>query len=116
MSQPDMIDVLNPNLVPADSIAFAIDKYTAGLYFTDYLHVMYLHKAEPVEYVQLQKRSQPDNKLVSQLQLMQQEVLSIAANGSFYAPNNLLLLGYWAFSENMSTMLPFDYKPTIIKK
>lgn len=116
MSQPDMMDVLNPNLVPADSIAFAIDKYTAGLYFSDYLHVMYLHKAEPVEYVQVQRRSKADNKLVSQIQLMQQEVLSIAANGSFYAPNNLLLLGYWAFSENMSGMLPFDYKPTVINK
>jgi len=28
----------------------------------------------------------------------------------------LLLLGYWAFSENMSGMLPFDYKPTVINK
>ena len=116
LAQPDMIDVLNPNLVPADSIAFAIDSYTAGLYFPDYLHVMYMHKSEPVEYVRLQKRNKADNKLVSQIQLMRQEALSIAANGSFYAPNNLLLLGYWAFNENMSTMLPFDYKPAVAKK
>jgi len=35
----------------------------------------------------------------------------VTNSGSYYNPTNLIMSGYWSWSEKIATMLPFDYKP-----
>jgi hypothetical protein len=48
---------------------------------------------------------------LSEITLINQRPIAIMSNGSFFLPNDLLSSGYWAWSEKIATMLPFDYKP-----
>jgi len=94
--------------VQADNIAFASDSNTE-LIFNDYLQVKFQHKETPVAYAQ--KYSVQSRSMISQIHLLDSQSVLIKFNGSYYDPTNLLSLGYWAWSEKISTMLPFDYWP-----
>jgi hypothetical protein len=111
LQQPDVLDIINPTVLTGDSIAFAIDSTTAGLYFDNFLHITYLGKKEPFEYARSQGRSQQIDRTMSLMELLNKRGLEIFSNGSFYNPTDLLLHNYWAFWEKMSTMLPYNYKP-----
>jgi hypothetical protein len=108
MRQPDFFDVIDTALLNGDSIAYAVDSVTAGLEFPNYLLVVYKNKLAPIEY----QRLAPENgqAMLSQLTLIAGRPINIQANGVYYYPVDLLSLGYWAWSEKMATMLPFDYK------
>ncbi len=116
MRQPDKTEYLYNTIIPADSVAYAIDSVTVGLYFTDYLHVTYPKKNEPIEISRALGKSTAGNALVSKLQLLNNKEIAILANGSFFEPTDILAHGYWAYWERMATMLPLDYKPTRNKK
>ncbi len=109
LRQPDFWDVIGKDVLPGDSIAFAIDSVTAGLHFSDHLYVNYKKGKVPPEY----KRLFPSNAqaMLSYLLLVNSEVVSIQANGMYYNPVDLVTSGYWGWSEKMATMLPFDYQP-----
>jgi hypothetical protein len=51
--------------------------------------------------------------MMSQIVLINDTPIEIEANGSYYSPTDLMALGYWAWSEKIATMLPFDYTPPI---
>lgn len=109
LQQPDGYDVMSNIKLTGDSIAYAIDSVTAGLAFTDYLHVLYIHKKAPAEYRSLFQKT--GNGMASQVTLLEHTVLQVQANGNFFPPTVMLSLGYWAWSEKISNMLPFNYKP-----
>ncbi len=106
--QPDFHDIIGRDILVGDSIAFALDTVTAALSFPDYLFVRYKNGNVPKEYIQ----RFPDgaHAMVSYVQLLNDEVVAIQSNGMFYNPVDLISSGYWAWSEKMATMLPFDYK------
>ncbi|ANE52558.1 carboxypeptidase-like regulatory domain-containing protein [Flavisolibacter tropicus] len=108
MRQADGFDVISKTPLIGDSVAFAIDSITAGLSFTDYLLIVYKKKEAPVEYQKLF----PDagKAMVSQITLLNNDLIAIEANGAYYNPADLMNSGFWAWSEKMATMLPFDYK------
>ncbi|HWI92113.1 MAG TPA: carboxypeptidase-like regulatory domain-containing protein [Flavisolibacter sp.] len=110
LKQGDYIDILAKNLLAGDSIAYAVDSTTAGLEFKDYLLVIYKNKFAPMEY----RQQFPDNgaAMMSQITLTTGNPVEIEANGSYFDPINLLSTGYWAWSEKIANMLPFDYKPS----
>jgi hypothetical protein len=108
LHQKDHLDSIGA-LVQADNIAFASDSNTAELIFNDYLQVKFQHKETPVAYAQ--KYSVQSRSMISQIHLLDSQSVLIKFNGSYYDPTNLLSLGYWAWSEKISTMLPFDYWP-----
>jgi hypothetical protein len=109
LRQPDTYDVAGKNLLTGDSIAFAMDSVTAGLEFNHYLLVIYKNKkADPV-YSRLNPRN--GTSIMSQVTLINKQPVAIQANGNFYDSADLLSYGYWAWSEKISTMLPFDYLP-----
>lgn len=116
MRQPDKMEVLYKPIIPADSIAYAIDSVTVGLYFKDYLHVTYLKKKEPEEVAKALGKQVAGDVLVSKLQLLNNKEIAVLANGSFFEPTDILAHGYWAYWERMATMLPLDFKPTRNKK
>ena len=116
MRQPDKMEVLYKPIIPADSIAYAIDSVTVGLYFKDYLHVTYPKKKEPEEIAKALGKQEAGDALVSKLQLLNNKEIAVLANGSFFEPTDIIAHGYWAYWERMATMLPLDYKPVRNKK
>jgi hypothetical protein len=108
LGQPDYRDVLGRDVLPGDSIAFALDSVTAGLYFPDYLWIWYKSGKVPQRYQRLFPAGAQG--MMSQVQLLDDDVLAIQANGMYYNPVNMVSSGYWGWSEKISTMLPFDYR------
>jgi hypothetical protein len=108
LAQSDFIDVAGNTKLTGDSIAYAVDNYTAGMDFNDYLLIIYKKGEAPKEY----RQQFPKNStaMMSQVTLINKRPIEIQANGNYYLPADLLSLGYWAWSEKIATMLPFDYK------
>ena len=112
MRQPEKMAVLINQPLPGDSIAFAIDSFTAGLYFDDHLQVIYKYKQVPDEYVRTNSLSvQPKTPVVSEIVLPRKNAIAVLANGSYFEGLDLITSGYWGWWEKLATMLPFDYKP-----
>ncbi len=112
MRQPEKMAVLINQLLPGDSIAFAIDSFTAGLYFDDYLQIIYKYKQVPIEYVRTNSLSvQPKTPIMSEIFLPKKNAIAVLANGSYFEGIDLISSGYWGWWEKLATMLPFDYKP-----
>ena len=107
MQQEDYFDVVASPLLTGDSIAYAVDHQTAGLEFKDYLLVNYTKRPVPVEYKQQFPKT--GTAMLSQATLINHPAIEIQANGSYYNPADFLTSGYWAWSEKIATMLPFDY-------
>jgi hypothetical protein len=109
LRQEDYIDVVTKNILTGDSIAYAVDSTTAGLEFKNYLLIIYKNKIAPIEY----RQQLPKNgaAMMSQIVLITGKPVDVEANGSYYDPTNLLSTGYWAWSEKIANMLPFDYNP-----
>jgi hypothetical protein len=55
-----------------------------------------------------------NNSITSTIYLINHKPVLITANGMYFEGTDLLFSGFWAWSEKMATMLPFDFKP--IKK
>lgn len=85
----------------ADSIAYAIDRTTAGLYFENFLLVLYKGVTETEQYKQVD--------MSSQLVLVNKRPLEIESDGSFYDYRDLMILGYWTWSQQIRWLLPYDY-------
>lgn len=110
LKQGDYKDIVGRTTLTGDSIAYAVDSTTAGLEFADYLLVIYKNKVAPLEY----RQQLPDNgaAMMSQIVLTKGMPIEIESNGSYYDPMNIMSTGFWAWSEKIANMLPFDYKPS----
>lgn len=108
-AEDDWINVVGRNLLPGDSVAYAADSVTAGLFFPDYLLVTYKPKPVSPDYKRLFPRA--GNDRTSELTLPNGREIRIQANGAYLSPEDILSTGYWAWWEKMGTMLPFDYRP-----
>lgn len=117
MRQPEKMNVLIDKVLPGDSIAFAIDSLTAGLYFEDHLQVIYLYKQVPDEYVQANGLTvRAKSPVVSEIFLTRKNTIAVLSNGSYYEGIDLISSGYWGWWEKLATMLPYDYKAPPRKK
>lgn len=107
-------EILNfsPYTLSGDSIAYAIDSVTAGIEFPDFLHITYKKAAPPLKYRQ---RSPNNAKMMSELMLVTPGPLQVQSNGNYFPPLKLVSLGYWAWSEKVGALLPFDYRPSEIR-
>jgi hypothetical protein len=108
LQEGDMIDIVGKDILTGDSIAYAVDSVTAGAEFENYLLVMYMKKDPPREYIQLFPKA--GNQMISEITLVTGRPIEIKSNGMFYDSMELLSLGYWSWSEKISSMLPFDYR------
>jgi hypothetical protein len=109
LKQENFTRIVSKDLLPGDSVGYAIDSVTAGLEFDNFLLVQYTRKAAAKEYQNQFPESMGQH--LSEITLINQRPIAIMSNGSFFLPNDLLSSGYWAWSEKIATMLPFDYKP-----
>ncbi len=108
LAQSDYFDVVGRSKLTGDSIAYAVNATTAGLDFRDYLLIIYAKGTAMSEYRQQNPKSSATP--MSQVTLINQKLIEIGANGSYYEPADFMSLGYWAWFEKMATMLPFDYE------
>ena len=76
--------------------------------FENYLLVIYKKKLAPLAYRQQFPKS--STAMQSQLVLVNGLPIEIEANGSYYNPADLMSMGYWAWSEKIANMLPFDFE------
>lgn len=120
LQSPQEFDMLVNKLLPGDSIAFGIDNVTAGLLFEDHLQVIYPAKRMPAEYfntgVSSVHKTPNYLPIESEISLIGGVPIHVLANGSYYEGINLLTEGYWALSEKIGNMLPYDYWPSRKKK
>ncbi|HEV7424491.1 MAG TPA: carboxypeptidase-like regulatory domain-containing protein, partial [Candidatus Paceibacterota bacterium] len=101
--------VISHQIVLADSIGFAEDSATAGMYFKDSLEVSYKLKPVPGKYKALSKEHKQEIYPVSQFVFINKKPIYVSANGYYYGPHDLKITGFWAWWETISTMLPYDY-------
>jgi len=107
--QPDT--VISRQIVLADSLGFAADSSTAGLYFPDSLEISYRLKDVPNEYKKLSKSHKNDSFPVSQFVFLNKKPVFVLSSGYYYGPYDLKITGFWAWWETMCTLLPYDYIP-----
>jgi CarboxypepD_reg-like domain len=101
------------NLVPEDSILFNNNSGQDSklFYFTDYLQVKYLKKRNPFEYAKTLPKYRSNEFIQTEINLRFGTPVHIYQNGNYYNGLDLLIDGYWAWFEKVSTMLPTDYTP-----
>lgn len=109
LRQPD--SVVSHEIVLSDSVGFAIDSSIAGFYFPDSLEVSYKWKLVPPRYRALSKKTKHETIPVSEFVFVNKTPIFIVRNGFYYKPYDLKITGYWAWVENISTWLPYDYYP-----
>lgn len=107
--EPD--SVISHEIISSDSIGFAADSTVAGMYFKDSLEVTYKFKDIPERYRHLNKDHKNETFPVSEFVFVNRRPVYILNSGYHYKPYDLKITGYWAWSENISTLLPFDYRP-----
>ncbi|WP_345253700.1 carboxypeptidase-like regulatory domain-containing protein [Flaviaesturariibacter amylovorans] len=108
LGQGDEISVVGTQQLPGDSIAYAGEGNVAVLDFADYLLVNYPKLPPPRAY----RAQNPDGAgfRMSQLLLPYGRPVQVEGNGAYYAPTDLLSLGYWGWAEKVGNMLPLDYR------
>jgi hypothetical protein len=107
-TKPVKYELISDKL-PADSIAYGESQNTAGLFFKNYLQVTYFNKKVSNYYNRYYITNNQSS--VSEITLMKKTPLFVYSNGTYYEPTNLLLSGYWSWSEKIGYLLPFDYTP-----
>ncbi len=111
MQQSDWIDMLYPAILPGDSVAFQVNPHTAGLEFSDYLHITYVKEKEHPDYLRSQMQAtQKPGYQVSMLKMNEPVTVEIHQQGMVNDPLILLITGYWGWNDKIATMLPFEYK------
>jgi hypothetical protein len=109
LKQPKVNSVLSQQPITPDSIAYAIDSTTLGVFFNHYIEVRY-NKKETTTYAQLEGH-EPYPFRRSNITLVKPDELVVLSSGMHFEGTNLLRDGYWAYSEKITYMLPFDYWP-----
>lgn len=110
LHQPDFIDMLYSQPLTYDKIAKQIDSNNVMLSFKDYLYITYPKKKPYPEYYSRNNNTAPDSCITSTVTLNNEEPIIVTNSGGYYNPADLIISGYWSWSEKIATMLPFDYK------
>lgn len=110
LNQNDFIDILYAQPCTYNSIAKPIDSNNVAVNFKDYLYITYPKKKPSVEYYTRNNNTAYDSCVTAMITLNSSDSIIVTNSGSFYNPTNLIMTGYWSWSEKIATMLPFDYK------
>ncbi len=114
---PDSVNKIILNkLLPRESLVLASKRAqetveTIALQFPGALHISYLHKPVPYDYTSTQLKISDKDVITSEIELLFGKGISIYTNGNYFNGENLIIEGYWSWSEKLSTMLPSDYWP-----
>jgi hypothetical protein len=110
MNPSNNFDILINTILPGDSIAYAIDKYTAGLAFSNYLQITYTRRREPLGYKNYIKGHTDSLGVVeSAVTLADDKEITVFANGSYFNGTDIITMGFWGWWEKLASLLPLDY-------
>ncbi len=102
--------LVSDSILPGDTIVTdSGDQNSKLVYFSDYLQVLYLKKKIPNEYAKTLPQDRRNEFTISDINLKLNTPIFIYPNGNYYSGLNLLVDGYWAWSEKIATMLPGEY-------
>lgn len=110
LRQEDFINVINPVLLTADSLMFQRDS-SILMYFANYLYVTYKKGEEEQEFLTRTADVRQPGHQRSELVLLQGNPILVESSGTYYPPQELFALGYWAWSEKIAHLLPVEYNP-----
>lgn len=99
------------SLLTGDDLAYRIDSVTMGLYFTGRLQIVCTDKENPREFRPYLPRDLAFRPALSEAYLVNRKPLAVLGNGSFFDGGDLMIAGFWAWSEKMCNKLPYDYWP-----
>lgn len=108
--QLDQLITKDDIVAPIDS---SIDATAQFLGFTGWLKISYQHKRDPIEYARITLKR--IDHIASDINLPNKIGLSIYPNGTYFYGYNLFIEGYWSWWEKLSTHLPTDYQPDLLK-
>jgi hypothetical protein len=101
------------NIIPCEQVVInsnsTIDSTFKTLYFEGYLQVMYKNKKIPYEYAKSLPLYRSNENIKTDISLKNNKPISIYPNGNYYNGLDLLIDGYWSWSEKVSTLMPSDY-------
>ncbi|MES2373954.1 MAG: carboxypeptidase-like regulatory domain-containing protein [Bacteroidota bacterium] len=108
---PEDFNVLINQVLPGDSIAYAVDSISVGLDFSDYLQIVYPPKKAPIEYGKSIQKILRDVPITSEIFRLSSTPIIVLSNGTYFEGTNLISTQYWAWSEKIASLLPVDYWP-----
>jgi hypothetical protein len=111
--EKDGMSYLYTQSLPGDSVAYALDSNTAVLEFPYKLEITYKGHKAPGEYLKLFSAQHNGDYASSYIKLIDAPNIQVVSNGSYYNPLNLITMGYWAWSEKICNMLPYNFKPVL---
>lgn len=111
LQQNDWNDYYTPYTISGDSIAYALDSFTAVLQFENHLYIEYKNALTDEDYRIGFPGARELKNPSSAITLLNNKYVLVYANGSYYRMQDILTNAYWAWSEKICRMLPFDYKP-----
>ncbi|QES88259.1 carboxypeptidase-like regulatory domain-containing protein [Rhizosphaericola mali] len=91
------------------------DSTSKILIYKDQLLVLYKNKKEDINYANYNANYRTDSCIISLLDYLPDTQTQIHQDGSFYPFSNIVQQKYWAWSEKISNLLPFDYVPQNVK-
>lgn len=106
--KPKIIEILNPNLLPTDSISVKNDSLTI-LKFEDYLQIVYKNEKESFAYLEQNGRDVSKRGFQTSLIYLSESSAVIESNGILKNPLAVIVEGYWGWQEKIAEILPFDY-------
>lgn len=111
LKQKDWFDQYSPYTIAGDSIAYALDSFTAVVEFKNYLYIVYKNALEDIDYAKTYSSAPGHKNPASGVRLLNHENILVFSNGSYDKMQDLLTNGYWSWSEKMCRLLPYDFKP-----
>ncbi|MFN8251909.1 MAG: carboxypeptidase-like regulatory domain-containing protein [Ferruginibacter sp.] len=111
LKQKDSFDQYTPYTIAGDSIAYALDSFTAVVEFKNYLYVVYKNALEDIDYAKSYTASPGLKNPSSAIRLLNHDQILVFSNGAYDKMQDMLTNGYWAWSEKICRLLPYDFKP-----
>ena len=109
MRQPDYLDIIEEPLLTADSLVSTKNTTSKLLYFPNYLHITYKGAKEENNYLLYSRENRRVSYPRSTIFLLHGNPVTIDAIGLYFPPQEVFSTGYWAWSEKVAHLLPFDF-------
>jgi hypothetical protein len=93
-------------------ISSASDSNLKKMYFKDFIQVLYLNKKITPEFAKTIPAYRSGELIRTDFFLKADRPIFLYSNGSYFDGHDLILDGYWAWSEKVATMLPSDFVPS----
>lgn len=111
LNQKDYKEIYGTGTLTADSLLTKTEGSEKLMFFTDYLYVTYKAEPEDKEYITYWSENRSPTFQRSYLMLTGNRAISVDISGSYYPPQELFSMAYWAWSEKNADLLPQDYEP-----